>query len=376
MITTEKKGVFNLNSIDLREKYNKDLADFRIKAYNNENIMPKRYCLVLTNLCNLACDFCYQYRTKQKNAMTAEGWIKLVKDLPKNSRVTLTGGEPLVFKDFKSVFHETATRHECNLICNGLLLSEDIIDFILSYKNFKVLSISIDNVGNLIRKSANVKEKKWEEKWAHAEKMMIYFQKRKLELNHPTCILDSKTVVLDENASELLDIHKYCIEDLNCDTHSFQFLKGSPILHCDYMYKFDDIHIKSSAYKYQNWNEIKEQLFLVKQYNFKNNTVGFLHPKFDDLTGNNNPLNDSKLDLINEIDHIKENFKPCASPWSSVHINVDGTVFPCLAVSMGNIQDNNITDIIMGDEFKKFKKVLKENGTVEACNRCGWLQPK
>ena len=60
----------------------------------------------------------------------------------------------------------------------------------------------------------------------------------------------------------------------------------------------------------------------------------------------------------------------------SVHINVDGTVFPCLAVSMGNIQDNNITDIIMGDEFKKFKKVLKENGTVEACNRCGWLQPK
>ena len=27
-------------------------------------------------------------------------------------------------------------------------------------------------------------------------------------------VLDSKTVVLDENADDLLDIHKYCIEDL------------------------------------------------------------------------------------------------------------------------------------------------------------------
>ena len=35
----------------------------------------------------------------------------------------------------------------------------------------------------------------------------------------------------------------------------------------------------------------------------------------------------------------KEKFLPCAQPWSSVHINVDGTVFPCLAVSTGNIQE-------------------------------------
>ena len=26
------------------------------------------------------------------------------------------------------------------------------------------------------------------------------------------------------------------------------------------------------------------------------------------------------------------------------------------------------------EEFKKFKRVMKEHGTVEACNRCGWLQ--
>ena len=66
-------------------------------------------------------------------------------------------------------------------------------------------------------------------------------QKRKVELGDPNCMIDSKTVVLDENAEDLFDIHKYCVEDLQCDTHSFQFLKGSPILGCDFMYKFDSI---------------------------------------------------------------------------------------------------------------------------------------
>ncbi len=361
--------------LEIKQKFNSDLASFRKVAYEADNLMPKRYCLVLTNLCNLACDFCYQIRTKQKNALNSEDWIDLIKQLPDNSRVTLTGGEPLVFKNFRDVFTEATKRHECNLICNGLLLTEELIDFLLSSKNFKVLSISIDNRNNTIRKLANVKETKWDEKWSHAEKMMLYFQKRKVELGHPNCMLDSKTVVLDENAEDLFDIHKYCVEDLQCDTHSFQFLKGSPILGCDYMYKFDDIFTKSSAYKYQKWDEIKEQLYLVKKYNFEKKKVGFLHPKVDDLVGNQDPIDQKKLDLLNEIEHKKENFHPCAQPWSSVHINVDGTVFPCLAVSMGNIQDNSIKEIVYGEEFKKFRKTMRDEGTVEACNRCGWLQP-
>ena len=54
-----------------------------------DNLMPKRYCLVLTNLCNLACTFCYQIRKKQKNALDSKDWIKLIKQLPKNSRVNV-----------------------------------------------------------------------------------------------------------------------------------------------------------------------------------------------------------------------------------------------------------------------------------------------
>ena len=70
-------------------------------AFKKDNLMPRRYVFVLTNLCNLACTFCFQERKKQKGAMTKDDWIKLTEQLPKYARVTLTGGEPIVFKGFR-----------------------------------------------------------------------------------------------------------------------------------------------------------------------------------------------------------------------------------------------------------------------------------
>ena len=91
----------------------------------------------------------------------------------------MTGGEPIVIKNFRKIFDHVASKFECNMITNGLLLTEDLIDFMLKYKNFKVLSISIDNENNALRKQANIQEEKWDQKWRHVEKMMLYFQKRK-----------------------------------------------------------------------------------------------------------------------------------------------------------------------------------------------------
>ena len=70
-------------------------------------------------------------------------------------------------------------------------------------------------------------KKRWDDKWKHVENMMIYFQKEKRKELH-SLQFRLKTVVLDENVKDLLSIHKYCVEDLQCDTHAFQFLKGLP----------------------------------------------------------------------------------------------------------------------------------------------------
>ncbi|MBI2549668.1 radical SAM protein [Candidatus Woesearchaeota archaeon] len=347
-----------------KEEFHDKHEAFTDKAYADGDLLPDRYVFVLTNLCNLRCSFCFQKKDPRKDAMTTEGWISLAKQLPEYARVTMTGGEPLAFRGFKEVFSYVAERFDCNMVSNGLLWKEELVDFVLSYPKFRVLSISIDNIGNTLRDvSPN--------QWKRAEEMMRYFVKKRDELNSG-CVLEAKTVVLDDNAEDLLAIHKYCIEELGCDHHSFQFLKGSPIQHADFMFQFEDILKESHAVTYKKFDIIKQQLDLVRKYNLKTGKVAFSHPIIGSLMSEN-PL--PNISYLNESRHIKGNYMPCKFPWSSVHINVDGNLFPCMAVSMGNVKETPLRDIIFGEQFTRFKRLIRDEGTVEGCNRCGWLRP-
>ena len=40
-------------------------SDFGKLAFEKDNLMPRRYVFVLTNLCNLKCTFCFQERKKR-----------------------------------------------------------------------------------------------------------------------------------------------------------------------------------------------------------------------------------------------------------------------------------------------------------------------
>lgn len=362
MTKTTNDTLQNYN--DTKEEFHNKHELFTEKAFNTPDMLPDRYVFVLTNLCNLKCSYCFQKKEPIRDAMTAKDWINLANQLPDYARVTFTGGEPFAFPDFKDVFSYVAERFNCNIISNGILLTEEKIEYILSFPKFKVLSLSIEDTGNKNRGFTLAQ-------WNHLKKMMKYFIKKRDEIN-PDCILDVKTMVLDENAEDILKIYKYLVEELSVDTHAFQFLKGSSIQHADCMFEFKDILKKSNASTYTKFDMIKEQLELVRQYNVRNGNVSFLHPKVDSLVSEKSISN---IDLLNNPDHMKEKYLPCKFPWSSVHINVDGTIFPCLAVSMGNVKKTPLTEIIKGEKFDKFRKLIKKEGSVEACNRCGWLRP-
>lgn len=349
-----------------KEGFHKKHEIFTKAAYDNPGILPERYVFILTNLCNLKCSFCFQARDFRKESMTSLDWIDFTKQLPSYARVTFCGGEPLLFPGFKEVFSYSAERFDCNLISNGVLLTEEKINFLLSFSKFRVLSLSIDNIGNSLRGLTS-----WQ--WSHLKDMIGYFIKRKKKIKSK-CVLDVKTMVLDENAESLFKLYKYFVEKLNIDTHVFQFLKGSPIQHSDCMFSFRDITKKSKAPVYKKFDLIKKQMKLVRQFNLqKKRRFSFLHPAVDSLVSEE-PF--SKIDYLNESSHIKERYLPCKFPWSSVHINVDGVLFPCLSISMGNVKGTPLKEIINGRNLVRFKNLIKDRGTFEACNRCGWLRPE
>ena len=347
--------------------YHREMMAFAEKLYSARDMMPHRYVFILTNKCNLKCPFCFQKKDHSSNNMSTDDWLRVVEQLPDYAWITLTGGEPFLFKGFEAVFHAVSKLHGCNIITNGLLLTEPLMELLLSQPRFAVLSISVDSVGNTVR---GVKPDQWE----HTVKNLRLFSAKRDE-NGSSTLLDAKTMVLDENAGDLFEIHRYCMETLGCNTHGFQLLKGSPLQHADTMSPIEAIHKCINSRTYSRLATIQEQFELVRRYNRQTGSRCFTHPSIVDLNGEE-PIESFDLGYMNLSEHKRENYLPCKMPWESVHINSDGSLFPCMAVGMGNVKTQLLRDIINGSLFNDFKSTIKDRGTVTGCHRCGYLKPR
>ena len=362
----EKNKSIMKNSLTAAQYYKRQV-EYTQKAFEKNDLMPRRYVLVLTNLCNLSCTFCFQERKKREDRMTTENWLNVLDQIPKNSRITLTGGDPFMFKDFAKIFKRANEVAETNMITNGLLITDQKIEKLLNEKNFKVLAISIDTIGNYNR---DVKKKDWKKLVNQLNKFVTLRDKNRIQT-----ALDIKTVILDENIDDLFKIHKFATEKLKADTHSFMLLKGAEIQHSDLMFKFEEIHRETEAYQYKKFDKLVDQLNKIKEYDEKYGYKSFLHPNLLDFSGEKKFSKDDLM-YLNNKKHISKNFASCYAPWGGVYINVDGNLFPCMAVAMGNVKKEKLRDIVFSENFMKFKGIIKDNGTINGCNRCGYLKPK
>jgi len=346
--------------------FHEERTKFVDSMYSGTLMMPRRYVFVLTNRCNLACNFCPQSKIKLTNAMTAADWISLLDQLPDYATVTITGGEPLLFPDFETVFTHIVERFPCNIITNGMLLNAEILKRLLKHNQLKVLSLSIDDIGNKCR---GMLSGQWERLIENTKSLREV--RASLESN---VIFDVKTVVLDENAASLAEIHKFCMEVLKCDTHCFQFLKGSPFQHADSMIELGSVlDPEQSRECYTSWDTICDQMERVRKYNQAAGRACYCHPKIFDLNAAH-PINRQNSEIYNQEQLDINAFKHCKAPWESVHINADGMLFPCLSVGMGDVRQQSLESIIFSDKFGLFRSNLRSHGLFPACRRCGYLQ--
>lgn len=345
--------------------YHEARLQYADALYADNSKLPFRYVFILTNRCNLKCTFCFQDKSKVPGSLDLDGWLKLVDQLPDYAHVTLTGGEPLMFPGFLEILQAVAERHTVNIISNGLLLTEPIIHAMLSLPNLQVLSLSIDDVGNRVR---DVRPKQWDK----MVQMCSYLvDERKAQGSN--LILDTKTVVLDENSNALIDIHRFCLEELQADTHSFMLLKGHPIQHADVMFAADQMFEPHDAYVYDTAVTIVKQLEQVRQYNVQWGKRGYLHPEFVDLMGLE-PILLEDLPQLTTSFHTPSEFQPCKAPWESMHVNVEGSVMPCMAIEMGNVRVQRLEEVFFGERYSSFRDEIRSQGTVAGCNRCGYLR--
>lgn len=66
--------------------------------------------------------------------------------------------------------------------------------------------------------------------------------------------------------------------------------------------------------------------------------------------------------------------RKCFMPWYSCRIDPFGKVYPCsLSMTMGNLRENSIKEIVNGEKFVNFRKKLKAKSLLPFCSKCCFL---
>ncbi len=108
----------------------------------------------VTDLCNLRCRHCYQDKFSAKNDLPFSEMEKIffnieefVKSLHKKLVLDITGGEPLLHKNWKKLLllaSDSDSVAELGMITNGFFLDEKNISFLEKFKKLKALKISAE----------------------------------------------------------------------------------------------------------------------------------------------------------------------------------------------------------------------------------------
>ncbi|MCR4842910.1 MAG: radical SAM protein, partial [Eubacterium sp.] len=130
------------DAISSREK------ELRMKA--SASHVPLGGTFELTPLCNMDCDMCYVRLSKSQmdergSMLPVEKWIDIARQGAEQSLlfILLTGGEPLLYPGFKTLYHELRQMGMIvSLNTNGTLLTEEYADF-LAAEGVRRISITL-----------------------------------------------------------------------------------------------------------------------------------------------------------------------------------------------------------------------------------------
>lgn len=314
-----------------------EYQDFSLKVHRKAEEwgerIPVNATLELTYRCENRCVHCYcNLPVNDKTAITSELTFHEIEELLGRLRdmgtlwLLVTGGDPLVRKDFKDVYLLAKKNgFLVSLFTNGLLIDEEIADFIASYPPFVVEITMYGATEETYEKVTRLKGS-YKRYWKGLNLLLERGVKLKL-----------KTMALSINKHEIGEMAKIA-KDLGCH---FRF---DPMLHkrIDKLRTSDPV-----SYRLSPAEIVKlDKAFPERMADFEEFC--------DRMTGEPVPT---------------DRLITCGAGRSSLHIMPDGTVLPCsMLLQFGwSVRQYPIEDIWR----QKIKRVLDKKREFDIkCSKC------
>jgi len=329
----------------------------------------------LTNLCNLNCIMCGQRIRKEgifsKKFIDIELIKKFFKDMPKNLKVYLWGGEPLLHPDFKEIVKFFVSRKSKVIVNTNAYILDQYINFFV--KNpIETLIISLDGLyetHDLIRRKTGV--------FNTVKKALLKYIDEMRKLNKKNTVINF--TVLPEN---YLQMESFCTEvkswDIYAVTMNFLILvdnKAGTKFRKDITAKY-----KKDISSWLGYSGNYTNKFNYKKLSDICNKVINEHGYFIRWSNENFCIDEENLKTYYEKpDAMLENIipltcnpinKPCSKIKDSIVVDYNGNIVICPDFPdtiIGNIKQNKFEDFYDKEIYDKYG-LDKEYKAI--CYRC------
>jgi len=344
-LTTFTKRFFKGASVFEKMMKGADLASDR---------MPIRLQIEVTDKCNYDCIMCNRLTRKNvrrtlNNDMTLDVFENLIETI-KPFYVTLNGlGEPLLNKEIDKMLSVCrqkmiTTSMPCNLSVSKVLNTK-IVKEPPSIITFSVHGASKEVFEAISRKSDY-------EKSITNFRQFLALTDKKDKIIRVLCALQAKNLFEYRNMYKLLSesdlLKNFCLVPV-------------------YDYGGTD---NSEAYRIIPTESEKEKAIICLNKDIelcKDVKEASFYIRWKNVINQISPYN---------TDGFKKMDDPCMVPWFSTYIAANGNVLPCCYLLdehyiLGNIFDKPFDLIWNGEEYKKFRKSIRENRELmQGCNYC------
>lgn len=348
------------------------------KDYNREDNISKPFQLIsirITNACNHRCAVCGQWGDTGYNrkkdpkelgkTVPVETYIKRIDEVAHyDPMVYITGGEPTLYKGLLPfIQHCKSKKLTVNLVTNGCKLAEMADELVEA--GLDEISISFDGPKEIHDECRRVPGA-FEE--AIKAIQAVQDAKRRLKKRKPYIL--TIATVSDKNAGLLAEV-----------------IEETEPLHPDLMVVY--YHWFTSQKKGEEYTKILQKWFDVTPISWHGYVSQFPREHIEELKQSIAKIKSTRYEHpivfipdinIDQVDAYYENldemfgYNRCINPWIEINIMPNGDVVPCRDqpdVVMGNVQQESLLDMWNNDKYRKFRKLLKEQGgLLPICGRC------
>lgn len=292
--------------------------------------------LHFTHRCNLKCRHCFQNsspHSRKFEELEIDKWISIINQFIRNKvhDITISGGEPLFYPHFSTLFNNIVNKQiHYTILTNATLVDESNIEA-LSQKNV-TLSISLDG---------------------HTEKLHDDLR-GKGAYQH---VVKSIKRLVDHGARVSLS---YTI-----NAHNFSYMK-------DFVNLADSLGVRSVAFGFtESTGRTKQNIDLILSLAQRQ----LAKSNFDQIKNEYNGKLNLTLMEVASIDNKFSNSDKiyCAAGTSRIGVSADGKLYPCVygfgheELMMGDLTKENLEDIW---ENKEKWKIFRGNIRLEQIERC------